>query len=148
MSSLKEWALELRLNGRIVPLISEKLDVRRTEIMFSPVQEMRTEFRYTVEDSVDSQLISREQERRIIFTDFILTARRRGTSSPVWVAVEVSIKIRSEDISRALETAHILAPMFGEESVAVVAGYSIDPQDQQLADESGVVVLEVSEDWG
>ena len=145
---LKGWALESRMHPKIVPLISQALDVRRAEIMRSPVQEMRPELRATVEDSADSQLISVEQERRVIATDFVMTVRRRGTSSPVWVAVEVSSKIRSEDVSRALETAHILATMFGEESVAVVAGYSIDPQDQQLADESGVVVLEVSEDWG
>ena len=145
---LKGWALESQMHSRIVPLISQALDVRRAEIMRSPVQEMRSELRDTVEDSADSQLISAEQERRVIVTDFVLKARRRGTASPLWVAVEVSSKIRSEDIARALETAHILTTMFGEDSAPVVAGYSIDPQDQQLADESGVVVLEVSEDWG
>ena len=145
---LKGWSLESQIHSRIVPLISQALDVRRAEIMRSPVQEMRSELRDTVEDSADSQLISAEQERRVIVTDFVLKARRRGTASPLWVAVEVSSKIRSEDIVRALETAHILATMFGEDSAPVVAGYSIDPQDQQLADESGVVVLEVSEDWG
>ena len=145
---LKGWSLESQIHSRIVPLISQALDVRRAEIMRSPVQELRPELRDTVEDGVDSQLISTEQQRRVIVTDCVLKARRRGTSSPVWVGVEVSSKIRPDDISRALETAHILTTVFGEESVAVVIGYSIDPQDQQLADDSGVVVLEVSEDWG
>ena len=77
---LKGWSLESQMHSRIVPLISQALDVRRAEIMRSPVQEMRSELRDTVEDSADSQLISAEQQRRVIVTDFVLKARRRGTS--------------------------------------------------------------------
>jgi hypothetical protein len=144
---LKGWALESRMHPRIVPLISQALDVRRAEIMRSPVQEMRAGLRYPVEDSADSNLISDSEEQRVVATDYILRARRRGVSEPVWVAVEVSNKVHSADISRALETAHVLTVVFDEESIPVVAGYAIDPPDQQQADQSGVVYMEVNQDW-
>ena len=146
---LKGWALESRLHSRIVPLISQKLGVRRAEIMRSPVrEEIRPALRDPVEDSVDAHIIGYEEEQRVAVTDFILKAIRRGTASPVWVAIEVSSKVRSDDIVRALETSHILTKVFEEEAVPVVAGYAIDPPDQQQADESGVVYIEVNEDWG
>ena len=144
---LKGWALESRLHSRIVPLISQKLGVRRAEIMRSPAREIRPALRDPVEDSVDGHLIGYEEEQRVVATDFILKARRRGAVSPVWVAIEVSNKVRSDDIARALETSHILTKVFEEEAIPVVAGYVIAPPDQQQADESGVVYIEVNEDW-
>jgi hypothetical protein len=144
---LQGWALESRLYSRIVPLVCQRLGVRRAEIMRSPVQEMRAGLRYPVEDSADSNLISDSEEQRVVATDYILRARRRGVSEPVWVAVEVSNKVHSADISRALETAHVLTVVFDEESIPVVAGYAIDPPDQQQADQSGVVYMEVNQDW-
>jgi hypothetical protein len=144
---LQGWALESRLYSRIVPLVCQRLGVRRAEIMRSPVQEMQAALRYPVEDSADNNLISDSEEQRVVATDYILRALRRGASGPVWVAVEVSNKVHSADIARALETAHILAVVFDEESIPVVAGYAIDPPDQQQADQSGVVYMEVNQDW-
>ena len=94
----------------------------------APTRAAMSELKDPVENSADGGLISDEQEFQIVNTGFILRARRRGTPHPVWVAVEISNKVHSSDISRALESAHTLATVFGEEAIPVTAGYAIAPR--------------------
>lgn len=144
---LKGWALESRLHSRIVPLISQKLGLRRAELLRTPAYEMQAALKGPVEDSADNGLISDEQELRLVNTDFILRGRHRETLHTVWVAVEVSNKVRTSDITRALESSRILTAIFEEACIPVVSGYAIDPPDQQQANAHGVVYIEVDEDW-
>ena len=144
VAGLKGFALESRLHTRIVPLISQKLAVRRAVVMRSPVQGIQPELRDPVEDSVDRGLISMDQELRVSVTDFVLRAVRRETGTLLWVAIEASNKVGSSDIDRAVETSNILTTVFGEESIAVVAGYEVDALDLERADAVGAVYLEVT----
>jgi hypothetical protein len=92
-------------------------------------------------------LITSDQTARVVYTDLILRAQLRETLQRVWVAVEASNKVREGDIERSRETADILARVFEEESIAVVAGHSIDPPDLQRARAADVVYVELEERW-
>ena len=83
---------------------------------------------------------------RTLVTDFVIRAERNEDRSVVWVAVEVSNNIGQRDIERAKESADALNAVFGD-AVGVVAGYRIHPRDQERADESGVRILRVDENF-
>ena len=62
----------------------------------------------------------------------------------MWVAVGASNRVHARDIDRSQATAEALRAVFDTDSVAVVAGYGIDPLDAQRADAAGLRYLEVS----
>ena len=144
VAQLKGDSLEAKLHRRIRPLLSQRLGLRRAQIMQSGYQESREDFVEAVETSLDRGLISEEQAMRIDATDAIVHARLRGTQQNVWVAIEASNKVDGDDIQRSRDAADALVTVFGEDSIAVVVGYSIDLRDQQRADAAGVVYLEAA----
>ena len=141
---LKGSDLENRLHRRIRALVSQALQLRRPRVVQSPVQETTAKFADRVEDALDSGRITASQDARIEATDFVIEAQRRTGRAPVWVAVEASNRVHASDIDRSQATAEALRAVFDTDSVAVVAGYGIDPLDAQRADAAGVKYLEVS----
>ena len=132
---------ELKLPGRIVPLLSQKIRLRRAEIVRSPTMTMSSELADAIADAVDSGVLEDWQESRIGLTDIIVRAQRRADRSPVWLAVEASGAIHRRDIERARQSADSLAAAFRQDAIAVVAGYEIDPEENRQADDVGVEVL-------
>ena len=141
---LKGSDLENRLHRRIRALVSQALQLRRRRVVQSPVQETTAKFADRVEDALDSGRITASQDARIEATDFVIEAQRRTGRAPVWVAVEASNRVHARDIDRSQATAEALRAVFDTDSVAVVAGYGIDPLDAQRADAAGLRYLEVS----
>ena len=119
--------------------------LRRPRVVQGPVQEPERDFADRVEDALESGRITDEQESRIEATDFILRAQRRADRAPVWIALEASSKVRIGDIERARVSADALRAVFGEDAVAVVAGYDIDQPDAKRAEAAGVSYLQVSQ---
>jgi hypothetical protein len=144
LGHLEGDSLEGRVHRSVRPLLSQRLGLRRPQLMQSAYQDSSSELLDSVDDSLDDGRISERQLVRIGSTDAILRARRPGSSQNVWVAVEVSNKVGNEDISRARESADALATVFHQETLAVVVGYSIDPPDQQRANDADVLYLEIS----
>ena len=143
---LKGDSLEAKLHRRIRPLLSRRLDLRRTQVLQSPVQDTRPELLEPVERAFDAGDIDDKQETRISATDFIVRAQRKADRAPVWVAVEASNAIARRDLERARQTADALKAVFSQDTLAVVAGYRIEPQDRRQADEAGVHILLVDEE--
>ena len=146
LAILKSNSLEAKLHRRIRPLLSRRLDLRRIQVLQSPVQDTRPELLEPVERAFDAGDIDDEQETRISATDFIVRARRKADRAPVWVAVEASNAIGRRDLERARQTADALQAVFSQDTLAVVAGYRIQPQDRRQGDEAGVRILLVDEE--
>lgn len=138
--------LEVKLHRRARARLSQELQLRRPEIMQSQLLEPVPELARPVDDAYQNGVITAEQEERISETDLVLRARRRANPDTVWVAVEVSATVRSNDIQRARETADALSAVFGTYTIAVVSGYWIDSRDQERADAAGVVYVKVPAD--
>ena len=130
--------LEIRLHRNLRSIVSQRLDLMRPRIMQSQLQEPLNEFDDEVYDAHRAGRINREQYRRIERTDFIMRARLPDTHAPVLVAVEASATVDAHDIDRARESADVLATVFGLETIAVVAGYRIDPRDSARAEAANV----------
>ena len=142
---LKGDMLEVKLHRRIRPLISQRLGLRRAQVLQSPVQDTHPELFQPVEEAFDAGVIDDGQETRINATDLIVRAQRKANRTPVWVAVEVSNAISQRDLERARQAADALNAVFLQDALAVVIGYRIQPQDQQRWDEAGVHTLLVEE---
>ena len=142
---LKGDGLEAKAYRQVRSLLSQKFELRRSQIMHSTLQETSRRLFGPVESALDSGSISEAQESRINATDIILHAQRRADRSPVWVAVEVSNDISRNDIERAHESAEALSAIFPEDVMAVVAGYGIRSEDEYRAERANVQVLLVGE---
>ena len=145
VAALKGDMLEVKLHRRIRPLLSQRLGLRRAQVLQSPVQDTHPELFLPVEEAFDAGGIDDGQETRINATDLIVRAQRKADRAPVWVAVEVSNAISQRDLERARQAADALNAVFLQDTLAVVIGYRIQPQDQQRWDEAGVHTLLVEE---
>ncbi len=145
VAHLRGDMLEVRIERRIRPLLSQRLGLRRSRIMLSPALDSDTDFDDAIERALRGGAITSAQEARVYATDFILRAQRIADGSSVWAAIEVSNTINYYDVDRARETAEILGIVFGTESIAVAMGYSIAPQDQRRAEDDGVHALLVDD---
>ena len=145
VAALKGDMLEVKLHRRIRPLLSQRLDLRRTLMMHSPVQDTSPELLNAVQNALDDSKITDVQETRINATDIIVHAQRKSDQVEVWVAVEVSNDIGQHDIERAEQSAAALRAVFPEVILAAVAGYRLHPLDQERADRAGVHTLLVEE---
>ena len=146
VSILKGDSLEWKLFRRVRPLVSQMMNLRRCRIMTSSILGPRSEFENALEDAADKGVITYAQEMRVSVTDYVLRAEWNEDRSEVWIAVEVSNNIGQRDIERVKASADALGAVFGE-AVGVVAGYRIHPRDQERADESGVRILLVGENF-
>lgn len=146
VAMLKGDMLEIKLHRRIRPLLSQRLGLRRAQVLQSPVQDTHPELFLPVEEAFDAGGIDDGQETRINATDLIVRAQRKADRAPVWVAIEVSNAISQRDLERVQQAADALNAVFLQAALAVVIGYRIQPQDQQRGDEAGVHTLLVEED--
>lgn len=134
---------ELKLPGRIIPLISQKIRLRRAEVVRSPTTSLSHELADAIADAVDAGVLDERQENRIGLTDIIIRAQRRVERSAVWVAVEASSAIHLRDIERVRQSADALKAVFRQDAIAVVVGNRIDADDRRQAEYAGVEVLVV-----
>ena len=145
VAQLKGDVLEMKLHRRIRPLLSQRFNLRKAQMMQSPVQDTSAELFGPVEEAFDKGIITDPQETRISETDLILRAQRKDDRTMVWVAVEVSNDIGQRDIARARQSADALSVVFQRDAMAVVVGYRIHPRDQARADTTDVHTLLVEE---
>ncbi len=143
---LKGDSLEIKLTRRVRAILSQRFGMRGARIFQSPVQDTSPELFEPVEEAADNDIITDAQETRISTTDIITRARRKSDGAQVWAAVEVSNSITRRDIERAGQSAEALRVVFQQDSLAVVAGYRIHPQDQEQAGIAGVYTILIEED--
>ena len=143
VGSLIGDTFELKLPGRIIPLISQKIRLRRAEIVRSPTTSLSHELADAIADAVEESVLDERQESRIGLTDIIIRAQRRVERSAVWVAVEASSAIHLRDIERARQSADALEAAFRQDAIAVVVGSRIDAEERRQAEDAGVEVIVV-----
>ena len=143
VAALKGDSLEVRMHKWIRPFLSQKLALRRPDIVHGAVTHTDRELQEAVYEAVDADRITVEQEVRVFATDLILRAQRRHDRATVWVAVEASNTLDGRDVERARESADVLQAIFGEPATAAVMGHVIPSPHQELADASGVEVFVV-----
>ena len=141
VAALKGDSLEVRMHKWIRAFVSQKLGLRRPDIVHGAVTHTDRELQEAVYEAVDADRITVGQEVRVFATDLILRAQRRYDRATVWVAIEASNTVDRRDVERARESAEALHAIFAEEATAAVMGHVIPSPHRELADASGVEVF-------
>ncbi len=94
-----------------------------------------------VDDAILAGAFERADRRFVLALDLALRGRDWDTNEEKCLAVEVSVGLGQSDVERAKSRAILLEKLLGVPAIPVVAGYSIAPEFQQLADGQGVQVV-------
>ena len=102
------------------------------------------EFCDNLSDSLEYGRITDDEYDRVMDTDIIARARRRGFDEYVYVAVEASNRLDRGDVDRVERTRRILAAVFPQSEIrAMVYGVEISDADRRHAESKGIeTVLE------
>ena len=136
---------ERRVASRVNSVISQPLGLTRTRVVLSIGEVTPRELLDPIDDAREEDRITDEQFRRILNIDLVFFARRRRNGSvergPVWCAVEISTTIRDDDVVRARQGAEALHQAVGIDTLAIVAGPSINDRAQNLIESEEVLYM-------
>ena len=138
VNALRGDALETKMPTRLCDLLSEALDVRRTQIFWmarhaTPPMMRGERFVEMIESASDSGIITEDEEARLTRTDMVIRSLRKSGGSRLWIAAEASGVIDQDDIERARQSASALKKVYSEDAVPVVYGYSISERQREQA---------------
>ena len=133
---------EERNIARLFPVyVCLPLKLRRVTVVLSFGRLECPEPFYPIEDAVDEGRITDQQLHRIVNTDLVFTAQRRlqgSESVPVWCAVEISTTVREDDVVRARQSAEAIQTAVRIDTLAIVAGPSVNEGAQYLIESEDV----------
>jgi hypothetical protein len=145
LSALRGEAQERKVAFKVNSVISQPLGLTRTRVVLSIGEVPPRELLDPIEDAREEDRITDEQFRRILDTDLVFFARRRRNGSaerePVWCAVEISTTVREDDVVRARQGAEALQEAVGIDTLAIVAGPSINDRAQYLIERENVLYM-------
>ena len=133
--------LERRVHAQITSIVPQRLGLRRVRVVKSAMQVMTETMQDLIDDAEDEAVITPSQAAHLRAVDIILSAQRRDTREPVYVAMEVSNSIGPDDVVKANDRAHSLASVTGVTTIAVVIGGRIIDAARQRAGKTGVQVI-------
>ena len=94
-----------------------------------------------VDNAIVAGQFERADRRFVLALDLALRGRDWDSNEEKCLAIEVSVGLGQSDVERAKSRAILLEKLLGIPAIPVVAGYSIAPEFQQLADGQGVPVV-------
>jgi hypothetical protein len=127
MGELKGEALESRYRAKGLAYFSRM--IRRAYVLSSD------ELSILVEKAVDSGVLSDDQAQEIYEADLIVRGKRREDGAEVYLVVEVSWGVGTNDVERAARRASLFAHT-GATAIPVVAGKWVTPEAGGLARKS------------
>ena len=138
---LKGFMLEVRAVQQIQSIVTQRLGLRRPATVHSVISPMSEGNLEILQDAEEIGKIRAHGDTEVLQSDLVMLAQRRSDRQPVWVAVEVSYTIDQHDINRAQERSEMLRDVYSEASYGVVAGKAIRPEELNMADSLGVLVV-------
>lgn len=137
---LKNLRMKQKIHAKI-GYFARRLNLRKIRILQSLFVCNNEALDYGLAEAEDQGLISMEQGTEILAADVIFRGQRRGSAQSVYAVVEASHRISDQDIVHAADRAQSLALAMECETLAVVVGMRIEPQQQTLAQSCNVAVL-------
>ena len=142
LSVIKGRHVEMDLQGKIYGILGIRR-LSRTQICRAgyPAAALPA-FCDKMYDALETGLITDEQYGRVMDTDLIARARRRGFDERVYVAVEASYQLDKDDVDRVERTARTLAAVFPKAEIRAMA-YGVETSGDVMshAESKGVEAL-------
>lgn len=130
VADTKGFVLEMRYERRAHAYFDKLL--RRLHVL------SQEELNERLEDACEKGVITDDERHDVLLADLVATGRREPDRVQTHMVAEVSAKIDSRDVERALRRAQTLAKL-GTPVMAVVAGKSITDEAAETAAELGVL---------
>src|SRR6185437_6344103 len=134
-------ALTTRVDANTGDLLELRYERRAGAYFSTLARRLRVLDRSTLADLLDDEVdrgrISEAERRDVLQADPVLTGQRREDRADVYIVVEVSFGIGSDDVRRAADRASVMSKL-GRPAIPVVAGTRIDPEPAGLAGARGV----------
>ena len=118
----------------------DELGLVRGTRLNSRTDEIDVQLQAALDQSESRGLVTADEVDNLLVSDFIIRVQKAIDRQYVYAVIEVSHTISDQDIDQARGRARTLAAATGEETVAVVIGGAIQPQQQQYAEATGVQV--------
>ena len=141
-------AFERRMYSRLLPRLPMEYDITRVHaVSVDPQASVRVpdfrarDFENNIESLRSRGAITDDDVDNINNTDMVVQSLRRADRSRLWFAVQATVTIRDDAITRAHAGAESLRKAFGQEVIALTYGRRIADQQRRLADELGVATL-------
>ena len=141
-------AFERRMYSRLLPRLPMEYDITRVHaVSVDPQASVRVpdfrarDFENNIESLRSRGAITDDDVDNINNTDMVVQSLRRADRSRLWFAVQATVTIRDDAITRAHAGAEALRKAFGQEVIALTYGRRIAEQQRRLADELGVATL-------
>lgn len=141
-------AFERRMYSRLLPRLPMEYDITRVHaVSVDPQASVRVpdfrarDFENNIEALRSRGAITDDDVDNINNTDMVVQSLRRADRSRLWFAVQATVTIRDDAITRAHAGAEALRKAFGQEVIALTYGRRIADQQRRLADELGVATL-------
>ena len=141
---LKGEVIELKMANKVVPVVSYKLKLRSGRIVWGgQPTDASIAFVALIYDAYESGAIDERECNRIIATDMIISAVSKESGTRAYVAVEASFVVDIRDVTRAQDSAEILAKVFpNTKTYSAVYGRNVNPIGRAEADRRGVFVYD------
>ena len=141
INDLRGDTFEITAARRIFPELFRQVSIYNCDIVLGPGMSITREMLNDIRRAQADDIIELNSEHEIAYADLVLRGLHGDAAQSVWVVVEASVKIDEHDIARARKRADILAAVYREQVLAIVAGESIDERDQARADDADVRVI-------
>lgn len=142
LSVIKGRHVEMDLQGKIHGMLGIRRLSRAQVVRAGYPAVALPAFCDDVYDALETGLVTDEQYGRVMDTDLIARARRRGFDDYVYVAVEASYQLDKDDVDRVERTARTLAAVFPKaEIIAMVYGVETSGDVMFHAESKGVEAL-------
>jgi hypothetical protein len=136
--------LEIRVGQMDGDLLEIRYQERATSYFGRILRRLKVVSISDILDTLEERL-SPDEVEELFNLDLLIRGRIRGspgeTGPEVWLAVEISALIDTEDVERALQRA-ILLRKAGYPAIPTVAGRNISPVAETVARREGVVIVQ------
>ena len=142
---IREVKYEERIGYKVLGIIAGHLDIRKVRVLKGYKVFDEIPFFDILDNAEDRGVITRKQGMDAGDVDIFLQGQTHPDQAQVYVAVEVSLAVSNEDLTRAANRAEILAKATGSPTLPVVIGATIGEARHKLAAERGVTLITVAE---
>ena len=132
---------EQKVTKNISSYTRQQLGLRRVQMLRSIRDGLTGELEDILTNAEEQKLITNEQSNQLLNIDLILIGQHTDTKRNVYLAAELAITIRKDDVTRAANRAEILRNATDTPVIPAVIGTRINPEDAEFAKEMDVTTV-------
>lgn len=119
----------------------EDPELRRIYILRSISQTIDPDLSDQIDDAADNGIVTQDEQQALRVVDLITRAQIKGSTDPIYHAIEVSVVVDENDVQRAIDQADILSRATSAKTVPAVIGGIIIPTAIALAQTHGILAI-------